>query len=140
MNAPQQFLDVLLSNFWRGNAMRCISRSDTSPSSSPTPTLSTLPGAASAVLAPCPDGDSCFRFLTRLPSSHSQYHCNTCAQLDSTAGSIKKTRWVPFGYCPARVWSSHPTQPDVSPHLKSDKTKSTCYGTCLLYTSPSPRD
>ena len=49
--------------------------------------LSTLPGAASAVLAPRPGG--AFRVLTRPPSSNDC--CNTRANPDSTAGSIKRT-------------------------------------------------
>ena len=62
--------------------------SDTSSSCSPTPNLSNLPGAASAVLAPRPGGSCWFFFLTRPPSSH--HHCNTRANPDSTAGSIKR--------------------------------------------------
>ena len=41
--------------------MRCTSRSATSVSFSPTPTLRTLPGAASTVLASCPGDARCFR-------------------------------------------------------------------------------
>ena len=69
--------------------MRWTFQSETSSSCSPTRTLPTLPEAASAVLEPRPCGACCFRFLTRSPSSHYD-HCNTRANPDSIAGSIKR--------------------------------------------------
>ena len=68
------FLRRTFEPFSGGNATRCTSWSDTSLSCSPTPTLSTLPGAASTVLASCCGGACCSRFLTRprINSSHCQ--------------------------------------------------------------------
>ena len=86
------FLRRIFEPFSRGKPMRWTFQSDTSSSCSPTPTLSTLPGAASEaapeVLAPRPGGACCFRFLTRPPSSC--YHCKTRVKPDSTAGSVKR--------------------------------------------------
>ena len=58
------FLIRTFEAFLRGNAMRCTYRSDTSSSCSPTPTLSALPGVASAVLSPRPGGACWFCFFT----------------------------------------------------------------------------
>ena len=57
------FLRCTFEPFSRGNAMKFTSRPGASSSCSPTPTLSALRGAASAVLASCPGEVCCFFFL-----------------------------------------------------------------------------
>ena len=125
MSAPQLVLGVLLRPFSLGIAMRCISRPYTCASCLPTPTLPTLPWAASGVLAPRPGGACCFRFyLTRPPSSH--YHCNTRANPIPSQGASRGRCVISFSYCPTREWFCHETQPDVSPHLTPDRQNLPC--------------
>ena len=56
-------------------------------------------------------------FLTRTPAVHHKITATLVQTLIPPQGASRGQYVISFGFCPARVWLCHPTQPDVSPHL-----------------------
>ena len=108
--------------------MRCNSRPATSSSCSPTLTLIHSAGGGlgrargksrrgllfsffypnSAVFSPDPLAHIVAAILVQTPIPPQQ-------------GASRGQYVIYLGNCPARAWLSHPTQPDVSPHLKPER-------------------
>ena len=115
--------------------MRYTSQSDTLHRARRPPTLSTLPGVASAVCSRCvPAGVAVFVSRPNPLPGISHCHCNTCAIPGSTAGSIKRAVCDVFQDNVPRE-CGFATQPNSMCHhaSKTWQTNSTCYGTAEMF-------
>ena len=97
---------------------------------SPCSPLQTLPGVVLVVLAPRPGGTHCFRFKvccfsTRPPRC---YRLTVTAVISVSRSCLQFTAPVSFRSWPTRGWSCDPTHLVESPHPKTWKMRSTCWG------------